>query len=141
MARVYGNTLPTFTFKNGASSAVDLGTYVVSYEVADGSANNVTMSDWQAGNAPKAMNVTFVLDYAATGAFEYLWANKGATNVFITWIEDSSVIASQSNPRVTGTAVLPLGLPNYSVAAGDAVTPLTFDVTVQFPAGLVKAIV
>ena len=128
MARIKGNTNPTVSFKNGAASLVDLGAYLVSFEVADGDATQVTWSDFATGTAPKALNIEFVLDFAAAGAYEYMYANKGATGVTYTFIPDGGSAISQTNPKFTGTCTLGAA-PNFSAAAGT--DQATFTVTVQ----------
>ena len=127
MARIKGNTTPLFTLKVGAASAVDFGTQVASVEFADGDGNQVTMDDYASGSAPKQLNVTFVLDFATSAAFEYHWTNSGATGV--TWaFQVSNGAVSQTNPKFTGTLTMP-PKPNFSVEAGTDDT--TWDVTYE----------
>lgn len=125
MARLKGNTTPVFTLKIGASSAVDFGSELVSFEFVDGEGAQVTFSDYAAGT-PTQLNATFVLDFAATSAFEYLHSNAGAANVTYT-LQPANGAASQLNPKFTGTLTLPATKPRWGNSAGEATEAATFD--------------
>lgn len=129
MSRVRGNLTPKLSFQIGSGSSVDFGADVVSVEFADGSGGAVTMSDYATGVSPVQMNVTFVLDWSASASYEYLSSNAGTTGV--TYIfQPSNGSASQTNPKFTGTCTLP-PKPRFAIAAGDASTAVTYDVSFQ----------
>lgn len=127
MARVKGNVTPLLTFKVGAASAIDFGSEVVSVEFTDGDGGAVTMSDFAAGVAPVQMNVTFVLDFAATSSYEFMWTNAGTTNVTYTF-QPATGTASQTNPKFSGTLTMP-PKPRFSIEAGDATETVTYDMS------------
>lgn len=106
MAREKGNTTPLFTLKTGAGSAVDFGPDVVSLTFVDGEGGPVTISDYNAGIRPVAIEVEFVLDFAVDKAHQYHWTNAGATNVTYV-VQKSSGAVSQANPKFTGTLTMP----------------------------------
>lgn len=138
MARIKGNVTPLLTFKNGAASAFDFGSDVVSVEFADGAGNAITMSDFANGVSPVQMSVTFVLDFASTASYEYMWNNSGVTGVTYTF-QPSNGSASQTNPKFSGTCTMP-AKPRFAIAAGDATSVQTYDVVFQLDT-FTKAIV
>ena len=127
MARVKGNVTPLLTFKNGAASAFDFGSEVVSVEFTDGDGGAVTMSDFAAGVAPVAMNVEFVLDFAVASSYEYMWQNAGVSGVTYTF-QPAAGAASQTNPKFTGTLTMP-PKPRFSIEAGDATETATYEMS------------
>lgn len=127
MPRVKGNVQPFLSFKVGAASAFDFGSEVVSIEFTDGDGGAVTMADFATGVAPVQMNVTFVLDFAATSSYEYMWTNSGTSAVTYEF-RPSSAAASQTNPKFTGTLTMP-PKPRFAIEAGDATEVVTYDVS------------
>lgn len=127
MARVKGNTTPLLSFKVGAASAFDFGSEVVSVEFTDGDGGAVTMSDFANGVAPVQMDVTFVLDFAATASYEYMWVNAGASNVTYVF-QPVTGTPSQTNPKFTGTLTMP-PKPRFGIEAGDATEAVTYDMS------------
>jgi len=126
MPRLKGNSVPLFTLKVGAGSAVDFGSELVSFEFVDGDGAQVTFSDYASGT-PTQMNVTFVLDFAASSAFEYLHTNSGATEVAYV-LQPATGTVSQTNPKFSGTLTLPATKPRWGNSAGEGTENATFDV-------------
>lgn len=127
MARLKGNQTPLLTFKVGAGSAVDLGTYAVNVSFDDGESDPVTFSDYATGSGSVAMTVEFVTDFASSAAFDYLFTNAGAAGV--TWVfQPVPGTVSQDKPKFTGTCTLPRK-PYVAMEAGNE--DQTFEVTIQ----------
>lgn len=127
MPRVKGNTVPMVSFKVGAGASSDFGADVVSIEFTDGAGGAVTMSDFATGVAPVQLNLTFVLDLAATASFEYFTANAGASGVSYE-VRLSNAARSQTNPGFVGTLTIDKK-PRFKIDAGDATATATYDVS------------
>lgn len=127
MPRIKGNKTPLLTLKVGAASAVDFGPDVVSVEFTDGEGTQLTMSDFAAGITPKAMNVTYALDFAASAAYEYHWVNSGTAAVVYAF-QPSNAAVAQTNPKFGGTLTMP-AKPNFAIEAGT--DEVTFDVSYE----------
>lgn len=126
MPRLKGNSVPLFTLKVGAASAVDFGPELVSFEFVDGDGAQVTFSDYASGT-PTQLNTTFVLDFAANSAFEFLHGNSGATSVAYV-LQPAAGAVSQTNPKFSGTLTLPATKPRWGNSAGEGTENATFDV-------------
>lgn len=127
MARISGNKTPYLSFKVGAASAFDFGTEVVSIEFTDGDGGAVTMSDFANGVSPVQMNVTFVLDFAATASYEYMWTNAGTSGVTYEF-RPSTAAASQTNPKFSGTLTMP-AKPKFTIEASDATEVVQYEIS------------
>lgn len=124
--RLKGNQVPIFTLKIGAGSAVDFGSDLVSFEFVDGDGAQVTFSDFADGT-PTQLNATFVTDFSATAAFEYLYANAGTASVTYS-LQPAQGAVSQTNPKFTGTLTLPSNKPRWGNTGGQSTDYGQFDV-------------
>lgn len=131
MARVKGNITPVLSFARTGSPAItlkDLGAYATSIELGDGEGEAVTFSDVASGARPVAMTVSFVLDFDANAAWNFLNTNAGAAGV--TWVYQpmGSATTSASAPKFTGVCTLP-PQPLFGLEKGTEVGE--FEVTIE----------
>lgn len=102
MGSIKGNTEPKVLL-----GTTDVGAYVNNIAFVEGDGEPPTFAARAAGYAPVALEIEFLLDFAATGAFEYLWANAGSTAVSYEVKFDTNAATSQTNPRFSGTLTMP----------------------------------
>lgn len=106
MARIKGNNTPVLTFKNGAAALKDVSAWLVSIEFVDGDGEALTFTDFNTGVRPVAISMEFALDFATDSAYDYFYANAGATGVTYHW-KPTTAATSQTNPDFSGTVTMP----------------------------------